>query len=353
MPDQIDWRTMERDTTAVHAVGRLLRDQREAVGLSAAQVAKNLRIRLPFIEALEEGRFEQLPGAAYIPAFLRAYAHHIGLDPQKVLTAYQLSGSLPIERPVALPAAFPMAEKRAPIGLAVLTVLLVVGAGYAVWHYLPRQQAVVAEKVPPVPDRLLADRPSTSEVAHASKPVIVTPIQSQSSTSTALKAEPASPPSSQAPAPSQASAPPQIQVPSQAAAPSQAPATQQAQDVARPDTPVVPPPAVIAVPAAPPPVMMSAPTAGQALAAQPPAVDTQRPAADPQEAVVRPPPPENTDSAMVVATPTKSDTQVYVRSNSWVELRSPNGDVLAQTYVRAGESYVVPAGIAYRIIDAH
>ena len=54
-----------------------------------------------------------------------------------------------------------------------------------------------------------------------------------------------------------------------------------------------------------------------------------------------------------VATPTKSDTQVIVRSNSWVELRSPNGDVLAQTYVRAGESYVVPAGIAYRIIDAH
>jgi ATP-dependent RNA helicase SUPV3L1/SUV3 len=29
-----------------------------------------------------------------------------------------------------------------------------------------------------------------------------------------------------------------------------------------------------------------------------------------------------------------------------------SGDVLAQTYVRAGESYVVPAGIGYRVIDA-
>ena len=47
-----------------------------------------------------------------------------------------------------------------------------------------------------------------------------------------------------------------------------------------------------------------------------------------------------------------SDTKVYARSNSWIELRAPNGDVLAQTYVRAGESYVVPAGIAYRIVDA-
>jgi cytoskeleton protein RodZ len=46
------------------------------------------------------------------------------------------------------------------------------------------------------------------------------------------------------------------------------------------------------------------------------------------------------------------DTPVSVRTNSWIELRAPNGDVLAQTYVRAGESYVVPAGIAYRVIDA-
>jgi len=37
---------------------------------------------------------------------------------------------VPIKRPVALPADFPLAEKRAPIGLAVLTVLLVIGAGY-------------------------------------------------------------------------------------------------------------------------------------------------------------------------------------------------------------------------------
>ena len=41
-----------------------------------------------------------------------------------------------------------------------------------------------------------------------------------------------------------------------------------------------------------------------------------------------------------------------MRANSWIELRSPGGDVLAQTYVRAGESYIVPAGIAYRVIDA-
>jgi cytoskeleton protein RodZ len=48
----------------------------------------------------------------------------------------------------------------------------------------------------------------------------------------------------------------------------------------------------------------------------------------------------------------KRDTLVSVRANSWVELRGPNGDVLAQTYVRAGESYTIPAGIAYSVINA-
>ena len=147
MPDQVDWRAMEREASPGRAVGRLLRDQREARGLSITDIEKRLRIRKSYVEALENGRFDQLPGAAYIPAFLRAYAAFVGLDPEKVLTAYQLSGPVPIKRPVALPADFPIVEKRAPIGLAVLTVLLVVGAGYAVWHYLPRPQSIDRKSV--------------------------------------------------------------------------------------------------------------------------------------------------------------------------------------------------------------
>jgi cytoskeleton protein RodZ len=336
MPDQVEWQAAERDPTTGHAVGRLLREQREERGITIEEVAKSLRIRAAFLKAIEQGRFEELPGAAYIPAFLRGYASYLGLDAQKVLTAYQLSGSLPVVRPVSLPADFPMAERRAPVGLAVLTVLLVIAAGYAVWHYLPQQQPIVAEKVPPVPDRLLAERPSkddasTSETAHlASAPAVVTPSQVQSKVRSAPPA-----PAVQAPAPAIAAVPTPT-VPS--------------------ETPLVPPPAVIAVPAAPPPVMMTVPSAGQALAAQPPAIEAPPgppPATETQEAVARPAPPTSADPAMVVATPTKSDTKVIVRSNSWVELRSPNGDVLAQTYVRAGESYVVPAGISYRIIEAH
>src|SRR6476660_9201833 len=213
MPDQVDWRSMERETSPGRAVGRLLRDQRIARELAIDDVAARLRIRSRYLEAIEQGRFDQLPGAAYIPAFLRAYANYIGLDADKVMTAYQLSGPVPIERPVTLPADFPLIEKRAPIGLAVLTVLLVIGAGYAVWHYLPRQQMIVSEKVPPVPDRLLATpAPQPAAAPSVDKPSsLPTPTAQEANTQTApapAVSAPAAPTSTaSAPAPTAPAAP--------------------------------------------------------------------------------------------------------------------------------------------------
>lgn len=334
MPDQVDWRAIERDASSGRAVGRLLRDQREARGLALSDVETALRIRLSSLEAIEEGRFDKLPGAAYVPAFLRAYAGHVGLDPEKVLTAYHHSGAVPIKRPVALPADFPLAERRAPVGLAVLTVLLVVAAGYAAWHYLPREQAVVAEKVPPVPDRLLAARPEPAPTGSASPSTAGT-----SATSATMAPQPTR----------------EVRNPAPAAQPAELWPAMRRDSVAPPTQPEsqpapLAPPIVVQVPA--PPAVMTVPAIGQAQAAQPPIqIESSKPAAPAQsteEAVAKPATPDPAASNI----PVKVDTPVRVRANSWVELRSPTGDVLAQTYVRAGESYTVPAGIAYRIIDA-
>jgi cytoskeleton protein RodZ len=336
MPDQVDWRAIERDTSSGRAVGRLLRDQREARGLALSDVEKALRIRRSNLEAIEEGRFDKLPGAAYVPAFLRAYAVHVGLDPDKVLTAYHHSGAVPIKRPVALPADFPVAERRAPVGLAVLTVLLVVAAGYAAWRYLPREQTVVAEKVPPVPDRLLAARPDVAPASNAA------PVTAGTSAPASNATTPSQPPRAVRAAPP-------------AAQPAELWPAMRRDSVAPPTQPEsqpapLAPPIVVQVPA--PPAVMTVPAIGQAQAAQPPIqIETPKsatPKPPTEEATAKPPAAETAASNG----PVKVDTSVRVRANSWVELRSPTGDVLAQTYVRAGESYTVPAGIAYRIIDA-
>ena len=362
MPDQVDWRSMERDTSPGRAVGRLLRDQRIARELAINDVAARLRIRSRYLEAIEQGRFDQLPGAAYIPAFLRAYANYIGLDADKVMTAYQLSGPVPIARPVTLPADFPLVERRAPIGLAVLTVLLVIGAGYAVWHYLPRQQMIVTEKVPPVPDRLMATpAPQPAAVPSVDKPATPpaqTTQEANTQTAPAPAASPAAAPAStasSAPA-SAAPAPAAVATP---AAPTTTPAAAAANEVwpaPKQETqtagPTAPPAAVVTPPAPPqpasPPPMMPTAGIGQAQAAQAPAPAPAPAPVAQQEATA----PAAAPAAPAATPPMQSDTKVYARSNSWIELRGPAGDVLTQTYVRAGESYTVPAGIAYRIITA-
>ena len=348
MPDQVDWRSMEREASPGRAVGRLLRDQRMARELAIDDVAARLRIRSRYLEAIEQGRFDQLPGAAYIPAFLRAYANYIGLDADKVMTAYQLSGPVPIARPVTLPADFPLVERRAPIGLAVLTVLLVIGAGYAVWHYLPRQQMIVSEKVPPVPDRLMAT-PAPQPAAVPSVDRLGTPpaqtpqeANTQGSPAPAASAPAATPSTASAPAPAAPAATPAAPTTTPAAAANEVwPAPKQETQAAGP---TAPPAAVVTPPAPPPPVAMPMPGIGQAQAAQAPAPApvAQQEATAPAAAPVAP----------AATPPMQSDTKVYARSNSWIELRGPAGDVLTQTYVRAGESYTVPAGIAYRLIDA-
>jgi cytoskeleton protein RodZ len=340
---------MEREASPGRAVGRLLRDQRLARELAIEDVASRLRIRSRYLEAIEQGRFDQLPGAAYIPAFLRAYANYIGLDADKVMTAYQLSGPVPIARPVTLPADFPLVEKRAPLGLAVLTVLLVIGAGYAVWHYLPRQQMIVSEKVPPVPDRLMATpapapQPAAPAVDKPDTPSVQTQEANTPTTPAPAAAAPAAPTSTASvPAPATTPAAPPT-TPAAAAANEVWPAPKQETQAAAPAGP----PAVVVTPPPPPPLVMPMPGIGQAQAAQAPAPASvaQQPATPATQEATAPP------AAPVATPPASSDTKVYARSNSWIELRGPAGDVLTQTYVRAGESYTVPAGISYRLIDA-
>ena len=74
-------------------VGAELCAARQRVGWTLAEVAANLRIRLPYLEAIEAGRLEDLPGNAYAVGFLRSYATILGLDAAEV--ARRFPGPVP------------------------------------------------------------------------------------------------------------------------------------------------------------------------------------------------------------------------------------------------------------------
>ena len=61
-------------------LGASLRDARRKRGLELDAVQRATRIRKRYLEAIEEERFDLLPGVAYARGFLREYAEFLGLD---------------------------------------------------------------------------------------------------------------------------------------------------------------------------------------------------------------------------------------------------------------------------------
>jgi cytoskeletal protein RodZ len=61
-------------------IGGSLREARLKRNLTPADVQKAIRIRDRYLQALEEERWELLPGDAYVKGFLRTYADYLGLD---------------------------------------------------------------------------------------------------------------------------------------------------------------------------------------------------------------------------------------------------------------------------------
>ncbi len=69
-------------------IGESLREARTRRGLTTADVQKDLRLRERYLNALEEERWDQLPGEAYVKGFLRMYAEHLGLNGNLYIDEY-------------------------------------------------------------------------------------------------------------------------------------------------------------------------------------------------------------------------------------------------------------------------
>lgn len=76
-------------------IGQQLRDAREAQQLSLLEVERETRIRRVFLQAIEEERFDDLPGDVYTRGFIRNYALFLNLDPRPLLADFDHVRSAP------------------------------------------------------------------------------------------------------------------------------------------------------------------------------------------------------------------------------------------------------------------
>jgi cytoskeleton protein RodZ len=69
-------------------VGSALRRAREVRGASLDEAARDTKLRVDQLDALEREDFDVLSGDVYVRAYLRTYATYLGLDANKVAGAY-------------------------------------------------------------------------------------------------------------------------------------------------------------------------------------------------------------------------------------------------------------------------
>lgn len=72
-------------------VGEYLRRQREGRQVSQERLSAVTKIKVKYLQAIEEGRFAELPPEPILRGFLRAYAAEVGLDASDVLRRYEAS----------------------------------------------------------------------------------------------------------------------------------------------------------------------------------------------------------------------------------------------------------------------
>jgi len=119
-------------------IGGSLREARLKRGLTPADVQKAIRIRDRYLQALEEERWELLPGDAYVKGFLRTYADYLGLDGNLYVEEYNSRFAQPDE-PLLVPERF--AGSSARLGgsgllrpLIAVAVLVAIVAAVAAWQ---------------------------------------------------------------------------------------------------------------------------------------------------------------------------------------------------------------------------
>ena len=81
-------------------IGNFLRERREARGISLIEAEKDLRIRKKYLQALEEGNIDAIPGKTYLIGYLRNYSKYLDIDEENINQIIQTYNNLEKQKSV-------------------------------------------------------------------------------------------------------------------------------------------------------------------------------------------------------------------------------------------------------------
>jgi len=134
-------------------VGALLRASRLRVGEDLREIADILCIRYIYLEAIEEGRYGDLPGDTYAVGFIRSYSEHLGLDGEEVIRRFKAERA-GAKRSNDLSFPTPVPESGMPKGAVVFIGVLLALLVYGGWYVTTTDESILSDLISPVPDHL-------------------------------------------------------------------------------------------------------------------------------------------------------------------------------------------------------
>jgi cytoskeleton protein RodZ len=146
--------------TPLETVGQDLRAARLRRGDDLATVSRALKIRKDHLEALEEDRFEALPGRTYAVGFVRSYSDYLGLDAVQSVERFKREiagrGEIPMTGAIS-----PDIEeqRKLPHGWVVIAVVVLGLIVYGAYHLAITADTLLKPAVAPVPERMAAKPP--------------------------------------------------------------------------------------------------------------------------------------------------------------------------------------------------
>lgn len=103
--------------------GHVLREQREARGLSLDDVYHHIKVPPEYIKALEESKLKVFRVPTYALGYVASYCRFLELDPERFLLAYREAQSIPVApaaRAMAAPARQDAAAGERPVWMSEL-----------------------------------------------------------------------------------------------------------------------------------------------------------------------------------------------------------------------------------------
>ncbi len=126
---------MEAIEPGAQRTGAILSTAREAAGITLLDIARDTRVPVRHLKAIDLDDHSDLPALPYAIGFVKSYARAVGLDPEAVAAQFRSETSKTAHVPT-VPSLEPLDERRVPgrrLVFASIAAIVVIIAGLSAW----------------------------------------------------------------------------------------------------------------------------------------------------------------------------------------------------------------------------